>query len=871
MFLSRKTTAAAGMSAACIVFCCVFSAWAGQKIRFSDAWKFYRGDVTGAQAPGYSDASWTTVYLPHTVREELNYRTASIYYGYCWYRKSFTPPSSYQGKKVFLEFEAAMQTAEVWINNTPLTTHLGGYTPFVYDITNNLVSGSTNVIAVRLNNNPSSSFPPGNSSPDFLYFGGLYRNAHLHVMDSLHITNAIYENLVGGGGVFVTTSSSGSVTVRTHVKNEYTGAKSTIVTTAILDSNGTQVAANTTPAANIGAGGGTSTFTQTLTVPSPRVWHPNTPYLYKVKSQVLVGAAVLDTCTTAIGLRTIAFSHSGGFTINGARLTFRGCNRHQAYPYIGNAVPNSGNYRDAQRMKEYGYNFVRMSHYTQAESFVDACDKLGVLGMACLPGWQYSNTGAFVTNSVKALQDMIRLYRNHPSVIVYEVVWNETYTCNTTLNSAAHAEGPFITCGESSNGSCSTCYDVLTSSAQHNCRSFGGGCSSPIIMAEYGDWEHGCVWANPITGCQCRIERSAGESTLLSVSNTRQNDLSLDRGLTWLAGDAIWTVFDYQSWVNGPYTASGDMDIFRIPKFSGQFMRSQRDPAVAISGVNSGPMVFIASYWNSSSSTTVSVYSNCEQVSLYKNGTLVSTNSPITGTNLEHPRFSFNASPYAAGNLRAEGLIGGTARAWDTVYTPGSATRVRVVIDTAGLQFVADGSDIAIVYASILDANGEVIPTATPSVNFTVVSGPGDYVGTNPVAAIAGIASILLRSRTTAGQIIVSASTGSLTTGSDTVTSHAPPTTGTIGPFANTGALARFAPFSISRKGSALYIRQLCGADNAGGSTFTLCNAQGRLVGAWRLTRGGASVNIKPLPHGVYFGQIHGSAGTNRYLQKIAW
>jgi hypothetical protein len=870
MVTSKRGKGVLGVVAGVFVFCCAQPVFAGQDVRLSDAWKFYQGTPAGTpEAVSFNDASWATVYLPHTVREELNYRTASIYMGYCWYRKTFTPPPSYQGKKVFLEFEAAMQTADVWINGTSLTQHLGGYTPFVYDITNNLAFGSTNVIAVRLDNNPSTSFPPGKDVPDFLYFGGLYRDVHLLVMDSLHITNAIYENMVGGGGIFVTTSSSGSVTVKTHVKNEYTAAKSTIVTTAILDSNGAQVAANSTPAANIGANNGTNTFTQTLTVPSPHVWHPNTPYLYKVKSQVLVGAAVLDSCSTTIGLRTIAFSHSTGLSINGSRFTFRGCNRHQSYPYIGNAVPASGQYRDVLRMKEYGYNFVRMSHYTQAESFVDACDRFGVLGMACLPGWQYSTTGAFVTNSVKALQDMIRLYRNHPSVIVYESIWNETYSCNTTLNSAAHAEGSFITCGENANGSCGACYDVYTSSAQHNLRNFGSGCSAPVIMAEYGDWEHGCVWANPITGCQCRIERSAGEATLLSVANTRANDLSSDRGLSWLSGDAVWTIFDYQSWTNGPYTASGDMDIFRIPKFSARFMRSQRSPGDTLGApaAKGGPMVFIASYWSASSALNVPVYSNCDQVRLYMNTTLIATMNPGTGTNLEHPIFSFTVPYFQSGYLRAEGLIGGSVRATDTVFTPGTASRVSVVIDTAGLQFAADGSDIAIVYASILDANGEVIPTSTLSVNFTV-SGPGTLVGTNPVAAIAGIASILLRSGTTGGQIVVSASASGPATGSDTVRSAAPPVTGISDPFKEAGVRALPVSFMVSRKGGVITIQMP--SLTTDGAAFTLCNVQGRVLGRWNLKRSGsATVKIGSLPHGVYFGQI--TSGENRLVRKVAW
>jgi hypothetical protein len=351
------------------------------------------------------------------------------------------------------------------------------------------------------------------------------------------------------------------------------------------------------------------------------------------------------------------------------------------------------------------------------------------------------------------------------------------------------------------------------------------------------------------------------------VANIRANDLSADRGLSWLAGDAIWTVFDYQSWSRGPYTGSGDLDLFRIPKFSGQFMRSQRDPSVTVQGVNCGPMVFIASYWNSSSSTTVSVYSNCDQVRLYKNGSLVSTNNPVTGTNLEHPRFSFNVSPFASGNLRAEGLISGTARAWDTVYTPGSASRVRVIIDTAGLRFAADGSDIAIVYGEVLDANGQVIPTAGNSVTFSV-NGNGTLVGTNPVAAIAGIASILLRAGTAGGQIVVTGSATGTSSGSDTVISHEPPTTAVFEPAALSGAAAPLVPFSIYRKGSMLSVRLPCGADNAGASIFTLCNAQGRVVGRWSLTKSTTRIDIAPLPHGVYFGQI--TAGACRYLRKIA-
>ena len=674
---------------------------AGQDIRFSDGWKFNQGDATNAQQTSFGDNSWIAVCLPHTARVELNYKSSSYYLGVCWYRKTFTPPAAYQGKKIYLEFEGAMQTAQVYLNGTLLATHLGGYTPFVIDITNHLTIGAANVVAVRLDNNPSPSFPPSHTNPDFLYFGGLYRDAYLHVVDSLHVTNALLADVPGGGGIFVTyssvTTSSANVQVATQVANEYSAAKSCAVTTAIVDANGTAVASNSTAEQNLAAGA-LATFTQNLSVSSPHLWHPATPYLYKLKTQVNSGATTVDTCTTVIGIRTIAFTHAGGFQINGQRLVFRGANRHQCYPYIGNAVPNSGQYRDVLRMKQYGFNFVRMSHYVQAQSFVDACDKLGVLGMACLPGWQHTSTSAdFVNNSISDVRIMVRYYRNHPSVILYEVVHNESADADSycsAANSAAQEEYPgnqFYSCGENA----STGIKVFTPTSQAGGRTSGAGDSRPILLSEYGDWDLGCVWGTPITGCQSRVVRSDGEAAMLRQATNHANGLSQDRGLSWLAGDALWSAYDYQTWVNQPLTSSGSLDIFRIPKYSAWFFKSQRAPGDTLEPgtAKGGPMVYIASQWTSSSASPITVFSNCDQVSLYLNDSLVSTQSPVTGTNLEHPKFSFNV-PFQSGTLRADGLIGGSIRATHSVTTPGTATRVSVVIDTADLPFIADGADL---------------------------------------------------------------------------------------------------------------------------------------------------------------------------------
>jgi beta-galactosidase len=842
-----------------LFFCAITLIQAGQDVRFSDGWKFYLGDATNAQQTSFSDASWTTVCLPHTPRVELNLNSGSYYLGICWYRKSFTLPVGYLGKKLFIEFGAAMQTAQVYVNGTLLTTHTGGYSPFVLDVTNNIISGASNLIAVRLDNNPSSSFPPGQSNPDFCYFGGLYRDVTLHVCDSLHITNALFANVAGGGGIFVTypsvSTSSATVQVKTHVFNEFTNSRTCVLVTSIVNAAGQQVATtSSTQSLNAGA---SYTFTQSLTVSNPQLWHPDHPNLYVVKSQVSDNTRLADTCGTTIGIRTIQFSRSG-FSINGQHLQFRGVCRHQAYPYIGNAVPNSGQYRDVLRMKESGFNFVRMAHYIQAKFFVDACDKIGVLAEGCIPGWQYTSTAtSFVNGSISDVRNMIRYYRNNPSVIVYEIVHNESGDAGsycTAAQSAAQEEYPgnqFYSCGENT----SSAIQVWSPTSQAGGRTYGAGETRPVMLSEYGDWDYGGSTSTS------RVSRSQGEAAMLQQMSNHYESLSLDRGLAWLSGDALWSAYDYQNSFSAGVTLSGALDIFRIPKFSAFFYKSQRAPGDTLEpgSAKGGPMVFIASNWTSTSARPVTVFSNCDQVSLYLNNTLVATQSPVTGTNLEHPKFSFNVSAFQSGTLRADGLIGGTVRATHSVTTPGTATRIVVSIDTADMPLAADGSDIAIVYASILDANGTVVPTASNSVTFTL-SGPADFIGNNPQPADAGIATILLRSRTTGGLITVSASATGLTGGSVSVTSATGPTTVSMPYWQSAMNSPRRANPSVAQIGTRVFVnipKDISG--NSATSVFALFDMRGREMMRWNLETGNHSLNIKGLPKGVYAGKINGT------------
>ncbi len=731
-----------------------------RKISFSTGWKFYQGNTSGAENSSYDDNLWENVCLPHTVKVENDPAPSNYYSGICWYRKTFTLESSYNGKTIYIEFEGAMQKVEVWLNDKKLIEFKGGYTPFVLDITDELNLSGSNTIAVKLDNRNNTEIPPGNSDPDFSYYGGLNRYVNLYVLDPLHISHPLLEDIPGGGGIFVTYSnvstSSATINIKTHVINETGNAKNCDLNTIIKDKNGGVVGESSSSASITGS----YTFSQQIQLSSPKLWSPSNPYLYTLSAQVLDNDAIVDNQEIIIGIRTISFSKNGGFTLNESRIKWMGANRHQEYPYIGNAVPKSGQIRDAKMIREAGFNFVRMSHYIQPESFVEACSKFGLMSMACVPGWQYFNSSSnqFKDLMIRDVRAMIRMYRNYPSVIVWEIVPNESSYPDDFIQrsmDAAHEEYPgnqMYGCGEGNDN----ILDIYISSSQHGVRDYSG--SKACIISEYGDWEYGGMSSSS------RVTREDGENAMLTQYENHLEALNLNRGVSWLTGDALWVMFDYNGFVA---LIAGIVDFYRVPKFSYYFYRSQHDPGLEIEGVNTGPMVKIASNWISGSSGNVLVFSNCEQVKLYKDGDVIGTQSPESGSayqNIPNPPFKFNLGSFQPGELKAEGLIGGQVRATDIVRTGGSASSISIKIDTAGIPLQADGSDIALVYAYILDDNNSLVVTAKNSVSFSV-SGPGKLLGPNPQNAHAGIAMIYLQTTQNSGVVIVSASSSNL--GSD--------------------------------------------------------------------------------------------------------
>ncbi len=740
---------------------------------FNVGWKFYKGPISGDTAgnPAFNDSSWQSVNLPHNPPKGANpYDPLRpgwpdySYEGISWYRRHFTLEESLSGGKIWIEFEAANTVTDVWINGNKLETHYGGYLPFMYDITDSVNFGSTeNVIAVKVDNTDNPDVPIGNSG--WFNWGGLYRDVWLHTTAKLYVTDAVYANTVAGGGIFVTypvvNSASAQIQIKTQVKNENPTSKTCTVKSFLVDAEN-RVAAQMSSVQNIPASA-SGAFTQSALIADPHLWHPHSPYLYTLYTEIYDGSQPVDTVQMRLGIRSVSFSKAGGFKINGQTFRFRGANRLQDFPYIGYAMGNIGQRRDAEKLKEGGFDYIRTAHYPQDPAFMDACDELGILVLNEIPGFQYIGGTTFKNYSYKDMREMIRRDRNRPCVIAWELSLNETWWTDTdytpTAVSIGHQEypGSYIAGWKDD-----TQYDIFIATPTAGARTYNG--PRPLIVSEYGHWEYGG------DGCASDVHRgysgskyASGEAAMLAQAANHIDGYSQNLGMSNLCGDGLWAGIDY-----GPYP-SGALDLYRLPKFSYYFWKSQRDPDITFPGLDCGPMVFIANYWQSASPLPVTVYSNCQQVRLYLNGALLSVQSPDPGTNLPHPPFTFSGLTWASGTLRAEGLINGQVAAEHSVRTPGTARSLSVALDAKDIP--ANGSESIFVYASILDNNGTLVPSASNSVTFSV-TGPASLVGPAVVKAEAGVAAALVRVTDVPGLIMISASARNLASGSASFTSQ---------------------------------------------------------------------------------------------------
>ena len=753
---------------------------------FNPGWRFHKGDVAGAEALNFDDSAWQVVSTPHTV--ELEPAEASggrNYQGIAWYRKHFVVPAAMQGQLVTVYFEAIMGKQEVFLNGKLVRKHAGGYLPFSVNLTDyGIKAGDKCVLAVMTDNSNDKNYPPGKPqyTLDFAYHGGIYRDVWLIGKSDVSITDALEANKVAGGGVFVhfdqISEKKAQVFVDTEVKNSGTARRVVTVETTLTNASGKKVK-QTSSRVMLNAGESV-TVKQKMQVSNPHLWSPDSPYLYRVESRVTEGKLALDGGVTRVGIRKAEFKDKDGFWLNGKPFgQLVGANRHQDFAYVGNALPNSQQWRDAKRLRDAGCRIVRVAHYPQDPSFMDACDELGIFVIVATPGWQYWNKDPEFARLVhENTRMMIRRDRNHASVLMWEPILNETrYPLDFALEALqiTKDEYPYpgrpVAAADVHSEGVKEHYDVVYGWPGDDVKGVARQC---IFTREFGenvdDW-----YAHNNNN---RASRSWGERPMLvqALSLAKSYDEMYQTNGQFIGG-AQWHPFDHQRGYHPDPYWGGIFDAFRQPKYAYYMFRSQTAADLNHPLAESGPMVYIAHEMSQFSDKDVVVFSNCDSVrlSIY-DGTRSWTkpvvhakghmpNAPVVFENVwdfwEARGYSYVQKNWKKVNLVAEGIRNGEVVCTTKKMPSRRSTKLQLRVDYQNSPLVADGSDFIVVVAEVTDDSGNVRRLAKENVVFTV-EGEGEIIGdatigANPRAVEFGSAPVLIRSTRKAGKIKVKA------------------------------------------------------------------------------------------------------------------
>lgn len=754
---------------------------------FNPGWRYYKGDMERAETVELDDSDWEVVATPHSV--ELMPAEASgcrNYQGPVWYRKWFVIPAATRGKQVFIHFEAVMGKQKVYLNGHLVKEHLGGYLPFNIDLTaNGIQAGDSCLIAVMADNSDDKSYPPGKRqyTLDFSYHGGIYRDVWMIAKSDVSITDAVDAGKVAGGGVFIhygrISEKKADILIDTEVRNNGKRQRKVEVESSLVDATGTLIK-RVVAMVHLDAGQ-SKTVNQKIEVRQPHLWSPDSPYLYRVESRVKEGKNTLDGGITRAGIRKAEFKGKEGFWLNGKPFgQLIGANRHQDFAYVGNALPNSGQWRDAKKLRDAGCRIIRVAHYPQDPSFMDACDELGMFVIVATPGWQYWNKEPEFARLVhENTRQMIRRDRNHACVLMWEPILNETrYPLDFALEALriTKEEYPYpgrpVAAADVHSAGVEENYDVVYGWPGDDEKT-----DSPeqcIFTREYGenvdDW-----YAHNNNN---RASRSWGERPLLvqALSLVKSYD-EMYRTTGKFIGGAQWHPFDHQRGYHPDPYWGGIFDAFRQPKYAYHMYRSQTAPDLNHPLAECGPVVYIAHEMSQFSDADVVVFSNCDSVRLsVYDGTKSWTlpvihakghmpNAPVVFKNVwnfwEARDYSYVQKKWQKVNILAEGIINGKVVCAQKKMPSRRSTKLRLRIDSQGVPLVADGSDFVVVIAEVTDDNGNVRRLAKENIVFTI-EGEGEIIGdrsinANPRTVEFGTAPVLVRSTSKAGKIRIKA------------------------------------------------------------------------------------------------------------------
>jgi beta-galactosidase len=411
------------LSALCLCFIItIISLKAQERIKktINTNWNFYKGEIDGFPNKTNDKINWGKVNIPHTWNAiDVTDDEPGYYRGTGWYQKDIFIPSSFKDKDVYIYFEGASQVAEVFINGKSVGTHIGGYNFFSFPITDAIKLDQSNTFSIKVNNKHNEDIPP--LSADFTFYGGIYRDVYLVAINKVHFNMDNYASK----GVFISTpnvsNQEASVMIKGALTNNNKASQNLIVYSQIFDADGKKIAEKTDKIKN--ANQQNQDFQQNFaTIKNPNLWSPESPYLYRVLSQIkdVKTGNVLDEVSNSLGFRWFSFDADKGFFLNGNHIKLIGTNRHQDFKGLGNALPDALHVRDMQLLKEMGGNFLRISHYPQDPEILEACDRLGILTSVEIPIVNaITESPAFADNCKMMMTEMIRQNYNHPSIIIW--------------------------------------------------------------------------------------------------------------------------------------------------------------------------------------------------------------------------------------------------------------------------------------------------------------------------------------------------------------------------------------------------------------------------------------------------------------------
>ena len=746
---------------------------------FNEGWRFRRGDAANAESASFDDSRWEVVCAPHSVQLEPSEASGGRnYQGVCWYRKRFVVPQNLSGRQIILHFEAIMGKQWVYVNGRLAASHRGGYLPVIVDLGKaGAQAGKPCVIAVKADNRDDGGYPPGKpqNQLDFAYHGGMYRDVWLIGRAPLHISDALERGKVAGGGVFLhydnITRESADVYVDVEVESTSSGggSASADVVAKIKDAKGATV--ETLRQRVQVEGGRCATAKLHAKLKNPHLWSPEDPYLYDVEIQLTRGGANIDGGVVRMGIRRAEFRGRDGFWLNGEPYhQLIGGNRHQDFAYVGNALPNSQQWRDALRMKEAGMIIVRAAHYPQDPAFMDACDELGLFVIVTTPGWQYwSNAPDWAGLVHENTRLIVRRDRNHPSVLMWEPILNETgYPRDFAVKAleVTREEFPWpgrpVAAADMGSQGVRENYDVLY-------EWWGDGrvaerTDKCIFTREWGEYVDDWYAHNAIN----RAARGWGEHAMLAAALSLVDTYGvMFRGQRQFIGGCQWHPFDHQRGYHPDAFLGGIYDAFRQKKYAYEAFHAQV----------TSPYVYIAHEMTPYSPEDVTVFANCDSVRLTALNGWKSETLPVVRSDKGVPfapvvfkgfwdqkqarRLAYNDHRWQNVKLVAEGLVDGKV-VYRTEKMPSRrSTRLRLYADEMGKPLVADGSDFIVVVAEVTDDSGNVRRQAREHITFTV-EGEGAIIGgpeiaANPRQVEWGSAPVLVRSTHKAGEIRITA------------------------------------------------------------------------------------------------------------------